>query len=64
MQGLRKKQITITFQPDPVSISLLEKVLREKGGIRGMKTHLINSAIRNTYASYAGKRERALMESK
>lgn len=48
---------TITFQPDPLSEQLLNKALSKMGRIRGMKTHLINTAIHSSLKEFAGKKD-------
>ncbi|HZV33172.1 MAG TPA: hypothetical protein VFB72_01245 [Verrucomicrobiae bacterium] len=57
----RKKRLTITFQPDKDAQSLLSKELNRIAGVNGekhgLRSRLINEAIRLAFNRNKGKRE-------
>lgn len=56
------KRITWTVEPDADVASLLDKrmtqIVGKRGNKRGLRTKIINEAVRNHLAYLSGKRER------
>ena len=61
---MKAKRITWTVEPDPDVASLVDKRVTQmagkRGNKRGLRTRILNEAVRNHLAYLLGKRERTI----